>query len=118
MNSAGARLVEAAQTIEERSFAGPVWADQSVDLPGLSIKRNIAEGDDSAEAHQQPSNAKQWCTPLRHHGCLRRVGLPTRGDHLVSYHWACRCHGTSEREIFFAFPVEECTYQGPTSILI
>src|SRR5271165_4176772 len=73
VNSASAWLVETAHTIEECSLAGPVRADQAADLPGLNIKRNIVEGDDSAEAHRQSFNAENWCAALRRHGCLRQI---------------------------------------------
>jgi hypothetical protein len=72
VNSAGARLTEAAHTIEKCSLASPVRTDQAADLPGLNIKRNIVEGDDPSEGHRQSSNAEQWSAALRHR-CLWQI---------------------------------------------
>ena len=73
VNGAGAGLIEAAQTIEERRLAGAVRADQAADLPGLDIERDIVEGHDPAEAHRQSFDAEQWRAALRRHGRLRQV---------------------------------------------
>ena len=99
------RLVEAGDAVEDGRLAGAVRADQRGDLSALCLERDVADGDEPAEAHRQvidaqdgvgiyryrrhqpcPSLVKEAETALR--SCRNAVGsrLPTkpRGFHSIT----------------------------------
>ena len=45
----GVRGVDSAEYVDEGGFAGPVFAEQSVDLPAAKIKVNIVQSGSAAE---------------------------------------------------------------------
>jgi len=55
---AGAGLGEAGEQVEQRGLAGPVGADQGVDVPLLHGQIHVVDGGEALEAFAQPPGAQ------------------------------------------------------------
>ena len=74
-NIAGARLVEAAEAIEQCGLAGAVRSDQAEDLALLHVERNTVQRNDAAEHDADVANREQGIRFLRKL-CVRHFAPP------------------------------------------
>jgi len=86
-----ARLIEPAQAIEKRGFAGPVRADQAQNLAMTHLERHAVQGDNAAEYDADIANRKQRRilrrrSDLRHRASHRSWTGPERPRQFAGSH--------------------------------